>query len=138
MKKLLLGILTVFTLLLVASPTTAHAQFKEWGGCTQTIKDAAGNTAQVATLKCLPVVFGNIVYATLIFVGTVAAFLIVYAGIRLVTSGGDQKKIAAARQIITYALIGMVLVLLSFFIISIISYTTGTECIKQFGYGNCK
>jgi hypothetical protein len=138
MKKVLLSILTALTLFVTVLPTQAHAQFKDWGGCTETITDASGNTAQVATLRCLPVVFGNIIYAALIFAGTVATFLIVYAGIRFVTSGGDQKKVAQARQIITYAFIGLVLVLSSFAIIAIISYTTGTECIRTFGINNCK
>jgi hypothetical protein len=138
MKKVLLSILTALMLFFVVLPAPAYAQFRDWGGCTETITDASGNTAQVATLRCLPVVFGNVIYAALIFVGTVAVFLIVYAGIRFVTSGGDQKKVAQARQIITYALIGLVLVLSSFAIIALISYTTGTECIRTFGFDNCR
>jgi hypothetical protein len=138
MKKLLLSFLAVLTVFFTVLPSPAYAQFRDWGGCTETVTDASGNTAQIATLKCLPVVFGNLIYAALIFVGTVSAFLIIYAGIQFVTSGGDQKKVGQARQIITYALIGLVLVLSSFAIISVISYTTGTECIREFGFDNCK
>lgn len=138
MKKAFLSFIAALTLFFVILPTPAHAQFKDWGGCTETITDASGNTAQIATLRCLPVVFGNVVYAGLIFVGTVAAFLLIYAGIRFVTSGGDQKKVAQARQIITYALIGLVLVLSSFLIIALVSYTTGAECVRTFAFDSCK
>lgn len=138
MKKVFLSLLAAITIFLTVVPAPAYAQFRDWGGCTETITDPAGNTAQIATLRCLPVVFGNVIYAALIFVGTVAVFLFVYAGIRFITSGGDQKKVAQARQIITYAIIGLVLVLSSFAIIAIISYTTGTECIREFGFSNCR
>jgi hypothetical protein len=137
MKKALLSVLTSIIFFLVVIPSPAYAQFQDWGGCTETVETPAG-PAQVATLRCLPVVFGNLINAALMFAGTVAVILIVYSGIRFVTSGGDQKKVAQARQIITYALIGLALVLLSFFIIAVISYTTGTDCIRSFGFDNCK
>lgn len=137
MKKLFLSALVSLIFFIVVLPSPAYAS-SNWGGCTETITDAAGNQAQVATLRCLPAVFGNLVNAALMFVGTVAVILIVYAGIRFVTSGGDQKKVAQARQIITYALIGLVLVLCSFAIIAIIAYTTGTECIRGFSFDGCR
>lgn len=138
MKKLFLSTLASVIFFIILLPTPVYASSGNWGGCTEKITDAAGRTAEIATLRCLPVVFGNLVNAALIFVGTIAVILIVYAGIRFVTSGGDQKKVAQARQIITYALIGLVLVLSSFAIIAIIAYTTGTECIRGFNFNNCR
>ncbi len=131
LKKLLVSALAVVTLFFATAPVApVHAQFRDWDqGC---LKDG------VASLRCIPFVFGNIVTALLIFVGTVAVILLVYAGIRFITSGGDPKKVAGARQIITYAIIGLVLVLSSFLIITLISYTTGVECIRTFGFANCK
>lgn len=108
--------------------------FKPWGSCV----DASG----VATLKCLPVIFQNVVSAFLMFVGAVALFLIIYSGIRLVTSGGDPKQVEAARKIMTYAIIGAVIVLLSFAIIYFIGYITGsTDCItniESISEGGCQ
>ncbi len=132
LKKLLLVSLAALTLIFTAAPISpVHAQFRDWGdGCV----DQNG----IASLRCIPFVFGNIVYALLMFVGTVAVVLLVYAGIRFISSGGDPKKVAGARQIITYALIGLVLVLSSFAIIALISYTTGVECIRTFGFDTCK
>jgi predicted secreted protein len=98
--------------------------FKDWGACL----DDSG----VATLKCLPVVFQNVVSAFLLFVGVVALFMIIYSGIRLVTSSGDPKQVEAARKIMTYAIIGAIIVLLSFAIIFFIGYITGsTDCITD-------
>src|SRR6266550_2158932 len=103
--------------------------FKDWGTCVEN---------GVATLRCIPVVFQNVVTAALMFVGATAVFFIIYAGIRFVTSGGDPKQVASARQIMTYAIIGLILVLSSFAIIFFIGYLTHTTgCITNFGFGNC-
>src|SRR3989344_6158133 len=91
----------------------------------------------VATLNCIHVVFQNIVNWALIFAGVAALFFVIYAGIKYVTSGGEEEKIKSARETLTYALIGLVIIILSFAIINIISAITGVTCIRQFGFGNC-
>jgi uncharacterized membrane protein len=112
---------------LFLTPITVHAQ--DWGGCV----DANG----VATLTCIPVVFHNLVNAALIFVGSVSVILIIWGGITFVRSGGDPKQTQHARQIITYAIIGLVLVLSSFFIVFLIAYLTGANCITNFSFTSC-
>src|SRR5437868_1659455 len=103
--------------------------FQDWGTCVEN---------GVATLRCIPVVFHNVITAALMFVGAIALFFIIYAGIRFVTSGGDPKNVAAARQIMTYAIIGLILVLCSFAIIFFIGFLTKTtNCITNLGFGNC-
>ena len=105
--------------------------FQDWNtvvaGCVQD---------GVATLRCVPAVFGNVVSSLLIFVGIVAAFIIVWAGIKFINSGGDAKQVASARQIMTYAIIGVVLVLCSFAIIYFVGFATRTDCITKVGF-NC-
>jgi len=101
----------------------------EWGGCVDN---------GVATLRCVPIVFGNLINAALIFVGSVAAFFLVWGGIKFVTSGGDPKQVGEARQIITYALIGVILVLLSFAIIFFVSYATKVDCITKLDFTACQ
>lgn len=92
---------------------------------------------KVATLKCLPAVFQNVVFAALLFAGVVAVFLIIYSGIKFITSGGDPKQVEGARHTMTYAIIGLVVILLSFFIINLIANITGATCILNFGFGTC-
>jgi hypothetical protein len=128
-KKILLIVYIFSFFFLFITPIPAHAV--DWGGCVDP-------TTNVATLQCIPIVFSNIVNAALIFVGSVAVILLVYAGIRLITSGGDPKQVQGARQIITYAILGLVLVLSSFAIIFLISYLTGAHCIETFSFTSCK
>lgn len=112
---------------------------ESWGKCLQTfdLKSSTGFT-EVATLTCLPAVFKNLVTAVLVFAGIVALFLIIFSGIKFITSGGDPKQVEGAKNTLTYAIIGLVVILLSFFIINLIAAITGVTCIQFFGFGNCQ
>lgn len=108
--------------------------FKAWDeivkGCLQGNK---GN--EVATLSCIPAIFSNLLTALLMFVGTFALFLFIFAGFKYMNTAGDPKKLEGARNTLIYAIVGLLVVLFSFLIINIISIVTGVECIKVFGFG---
>jgi len=55
--------------------------------------------------------------------------LLIYAGIRFVMSGGDPKQVQQARSIITYAIIGLVIVLSSLQLFPD-KLLTGAKCIE--------
>ena len=126
LRLLLIVYIFIFSFLFVA-PVPAHAQ--AWGGC---VKNG------IATLQCIPTVFNNLVKGALMFAGATAVLLIIWAGIQFARSGGDQKQVQSARNIITYALIGLVLVLSSFAIIFFISYLTGAKCITNLSFTSCQ
>lgn len=92
----------------------------------------------VPTLTCIPYVFQNLINWAMILAGVVAVFLIIVSGYKFISSGGDAKQVEGARQTLTYAIIGLLIVFLSFFIINIIAGVTGVECIKLFGFTNCQ
>ena len=90
-----------------------------------------GNGAnQVWTLDCIFPLIQKIIGWALTFAGVLALILIIYSGIRFITSGGEQKSAESAKKILTYAIAGLVLVLLSFAIMNLISYITGVACIN--------
>lgn len=89
---------------------------------------------RILTINCLPILFKEIILWLLIFSGVVALFIIIWGGIRFITSGGDQKQVEEARKVLTYAVIGLVLILLSFAIVRFIADLTDTKCIKDFGF----
>lgn len=97
----------------------------------------------MARLTCAIPLFQNVVNAALIFGGTVALIMLIYGGFRMVLSGGEAKQAAAARSTITYAIIGLIIVFLSFGILNFIAYITNVNCINEFGsstgkFDNCK
>lgn len=96
------------------------------------------NPQGIATLSCLPAVFQNIVNALLLFAGIVSFFLLMLAGIKLMLARGEAKQLEEARHTATYAIIGLILVLLSFMVLNLVAYFTGVDCIRFFGFENCK
>jgi hypothetical protein len=103
--------------------------FLPWDNCV--------NDAGVATLRCVPIVFQNVVTAALMFAGLAALFFIITSGYKFMTSGGDPKAVESARKTMIYAILGLVLILLSFAIVQFISVSTGVKCINSFGFDNC-
>ncbi len=85
---------------------------------------------KVATLDCVPVLFQNFVIAAFTLGGITAVIMIVLSGIAMITSGGDAKKMEGAQHTMTYAIIGLVIILLAPFIISLVGVITGTRCIS--------
>lgn len=110
--------------------------FKAWDeivkGCLQGDK---GN--EVASLSCVPAVFSNFLNGALMLVGTWAVLVLIFAGYKYMNSGGDPKKLEGARETLTFTILGVLLVFVSFLIINLVSQVTGIECIKTFGFG-CK
>lgn len=56
----------------------------------------------------------------------VTLFMIVYAGIQWITSGGDKEKLANARKRMIYSIIGLVVIILSLFFVNMLLNFFGT------------
>jgi hypothetical protein len=93
---------------------------------------------QVATLSCFVPMFHNIVNWALILAGAVSLIFILIGAIQFLTSSGDQKRVDSAKKTMTFAIVGIVLIFLSFAIINFLAYTTGASCIKLLGFDVCK
>ena len=115
------------TLLSTPLPTPDTAWNTIVPGC---VKNINGN--EVASLDCVSALFQNVVNAAFLFAGIVALIIIIYSGIKFIFSGGDPKQVEGARKTLTYAIIGFVVIILSFMIINIISIITGAKIIKPF------
>lgn len=66
------------------------------------------------TQKNLPATIGGIINIVLSFLGIIFFVLIVYAGIVWMTSGGNEQKIAQAKETIVSATIGLAIVMISY------------------------
>jgi cytochrome bd-type quinol oxidase subunit 2 len=62
----------------------------------------------------------RIVNTLLFIVGLLSVIMIIYGGITYVTSAGDQSKVVKAKQTITYAVVGLVVSILAFAIVSFV------------------
>ena len=98
-----------------------------------------GDASTPATLECIVPLFNNIVHAALIFIGSTVVILLIFSGYKFISSGGDAKQVEAARKSVTFAVVGLLVVLFSFFIINFIGSITGVTCIENFGLvGTCQ
>ncbi len=81
------------------------------GTCDSTTVDGADKANSLIT---------SVVNLFSVLVGVVAVIMIIWGGLRYITSGGDSGKITNAKNTIIYALIGLVVVALSQFIVKFV------------------
>lgn len=84
-----------------------------------------------ATIGDLQGLFGRAVSAIIALAGIVLFIMLITGGIKYITSGGDPKATEGAKNTITYAIGGLVLILLSYLILVILGSITGTT-LTQF------
>lgn len=137
MKKLISPITSVFFLLISAIPVLAAEDVDE-GIKLRSLKGSGCIYKSVVTIDCIPIIVFNVIYWLIFFSGVVALFLIIFGGFRFMTSGGDPKNVESARKVITWAIIGLLIILFSFAIVTFISDVTGVRCLTSFGFVACK
>lgn len=84
----------------------------------------------IPTLKCLEVVFANILKVATSLAVLALFIMLVVGGFKYLTSGGDAKKATSAQQTMTYAVGGLVLMVLAFLIFRVIEEFTGVTITK--------
>lgn len=67
-----------------------------------------------------PQIAANIINTLLFIVGALAVIFIIVGGIQYVISSGDPKRIDTAKNTITYAVVGLVVSILAFAIVSFV------------------
>ena len=85
------------------------------------------NASGIARISDLSCVFGNVVGVSIIFAGIVLFVILLMGGFKYMTSGGDPKAVDAAQKTITYAILGLILILASYLILVLIRAITGVD-----------
>ena len=118
MKK----VLFVLLVLLVLFPTSVWAQEapKETPLGVIKLPDFLKWTKTHPGISGINLLINNLVKMIFIIASVGLFFMFLYGGLRYITSGGDKAQTEAARNILTYALIGFAIVALSFAIMRVI------------------
>ena len=87
-------------------------------------KNAGGNTGSLLTDFLSSIITTLTVVASLAF-----AIYFIIGGLKWITSGGDKTKAEEAKTQMTQAAIGLIVVVISFFIIGIISNILGLDIL---------
>ena len=78
-----------------------------------------------ATFRDLNFLFRNILQSVIVIGGFAAFVMLIFGGFRYLTAQGDPKSISAARGMITWAIVGLAFLVLSWLIIRFIADFTG-------------
>lgn len=131
-----LSISTTATLLAgkVMATGSATEQSSDAADAAKQNLDAARHGAEAARADGMPAelvgvdgVFTNITNTILYIVGVVSVIMLIYGGLRYVISGGDSKKVTDAKNTILYAIIGLIISILSFAIVNFVLNSIGTS-----------
>lgn len=98
----------------VSQGSGLDGNFDPNGNCQQAQNQDVNSSADLTnTFKFVVNVFS-------VIVGVIAVVMIIYGGLRYITSGGDSGKITSAKNTIIYAVIGLVVVALAQFIVQFV------------------
>lgn len=101
----------------------------EWGDCV---------VNGVPTLKCLEVVFGNILTLSSAFIVLVLFIMMTVGGFNYLTSFGNPEKIKKAQGTMKYAVIGLIIFVCAYLILKIIDilFLGGNGLLFQLNLGS--
>lgn len=119
-----------FFLILVTSylfPVSALAQGTVWS--TRCVKNIAitGGTVDVPTIQGFECLFANVLKVVVTVAGLAFFIMFIVGGFQYMQTSNDPKAVAAASSTLTYAVIGLVGVIVSWLILSFIKTFTGVD-----------
>lgn len=86
----------------------------------------------IATLACIEVIIKNLFNIAFRLLGIAAFIMLIVGGFQFLTAGGDPKKTQAASSTLTYAIFGLVIVIVTWFILLLIENFTGIKTLTSF------
>lgn len=81
----------------------------------------------VATIQCLECIVQGILNIAIRLAGVAVFIMLVIGGFKYLTAGGDPKAAQQARNTLTWAIAGLVILLLAWFFLRLIEEFTGVE-----------
>lgn len=116
------GLMTGALLLMSAFPVASATAILNPTDNPEVVSGATGGQSSLRGLIL------TIVNYFLGFLGLLAVIMVIYGGVTYVSSAGNDEAVGKAKKIIMYALVGIVIILLSFVIVrAILGAGTGTE-----------
>jgi len=111
MVKKIFNFLSFLILLCLIFTQPVQAAITEWGDCV---------VDEVPTLKCLEIVFGNIIFMSTGLIILALFIMFIVGAFLYLTSLGNPEKVKKAQGTLKFALLGFILFIGSFLILKII------------------
>lgn len=134
-QKLKMSLLSMSAMFMFAVPLVAAGSVSAQPTIKKSLCDGANfdlrDPDAAGRGDCAPGTEGNlqglitrIINVISVIVGVVAVIMIIYGGFRYITSGGNDSAVAAAKNTILYALIGLIIVALAQVIVKFVLQNT--------------
>jgi hypothetical protein len=101
---------------------TAYAS--DWGG-----NCVSNGVATIGGIEC---VVNKLLVPLPGLIALAAVFMIIFAGVRIISSGSDPKALSAAMTTLTWAIVGLILLSVSWLALVLIEKFTGAK-VTDFG-----
>ena|SRR5665213_1378098 len=130
-KQIIAALTLVFSCGLVFAPVMATADF-QGDACSgvnelsNTTDTTPASSACTDTSSSVTSIVSTAISILSLLVGIVTVIMVIVAGFRYVTSGGESGKVSAAKNALIYAVIGMLVVAFSQFLIHFVFNTTNS------------
>ena len=109
----------------------AHAAMIDINDNPQNIADATNEEGSIRALV------RTIVNFFLFFLGMIAVIMVIYGGVLYVTAAGNDDQVGKAKNVIMYAVAGILVILISFALINtVLGAASGTEPAVESTTGN--
>ena len=80
-------------------------------------------------------IFTQVTNIMLFLIGVVSVIMLIFGGLRYIISGGNSSAVTAAKNTILYAIVGLVIAILSYAIVNFVIGTFATDYINNGGGG---
>lgn len=127
MKKILHTLVLILTLALFFRPDAFALLPNEPGGPADKDFDIAEKFTPAGKFDNVADLVTTIIYVLLFIAGALALIFIIMSGLQMVTSGGDEKKLSAASSRLTFAVIGIAVVVLAFIMVGLVQKFLGSS-----------
>ncbi len=94
--------------------------------------DPNNTISPVLQLCSLENIFENIIRYVAFFVSLIFLVMLLFGGFKYITSGGNPKAVESAKGTLTTAFLGLVLIVASYIILSLIASFTGLPGLTTF------
>src|SRR3989344_49967 len=119
-QKILISIFTFLPAMVMVGATVAIAQINI---------DITSGTQNVLPRITIPNIITAAIRLLIVAAFTIAFIFLIFGGIKWITAGGDKNGVESARNMVTAALVGLVIVLASFAIIRLVESFFGLRII---------
>lgn len=119
----------LYTLYFLFFVSPVYAAPIDWfdEGCAVRETLPSGEVVEVVTIKGLECIFSQILGIIARLAGLAVFVMLIIGGWQYITSGGEKQAAQKARNTLTYAILGLVLLIASWFILRFIKVFTGVD-----------